>query len=165
MNHRRLPRRPLGNATLDYAERGAAIGHAEGERRIGVRDQPEGFLVVGIDHAALRCLEEISEQLAQLVHALVVERDVQEDAHRRLVLRDRTVALVQLGHVKVGVTDHRAGEGAVLGDEVLHHRAVHDRRIAACVVQYPAEHPGHGRLAAGTRDGDARFGSVEQRRV
>ena len=140
VNHRRLPRRPLGNAALDDAERGAAIGHTEGKRGIGVSDKAEGFLVVGIDHAALRRLEEISEQLAQLVHTLVVERHVQKDAHGRLVLRDRTVALVHLGHVKVGVTDHRAGEGAVLGDEVLHHRAVHDRRVFARMMQDPAEH-------------------------
>jgi hypothetical protein len=94
----------------------------------------------------------------------VVEADVEQDRDLRPVERDRTVALVHFGHEHAAAADFGAGEGSVRGDEILHHRAVHDRGIASGLVHDPAEHAGYGRLAAGPANGDSAGRGVEQRR-
>ena len=113
------------------------------------------FRVVEIEHRPSRRLEEAREQAAQLVHFLVVEADVGQHRDFRAIERDRSVAFVDFAHEQFGVADKRAGERRRRGNEILHHRAVHHRRLAVAGVEDPADHPGHGRLAAGPADRDA----------
>ena len=161
-DQRRLPGRAIRDATLHHADPGAAIVDAEGQRRVGARDEAEGFLVIGIDHAGRSALQKITEQFAQFVHALVIEADVQQQCHRRAIQRYRSVAFVHLADEGIAPADLGAGEAVVGLAVVLHHRAVHDRRVRARLLHDPAEHSGHRRLAAGPADGDTLRRGVEQ---
>jgi hypothetical protein len=49
----------------------------------------------------------------------------------RLVERDRAVAFVDFADEHVAASDQGACEGGIGSDEILHHRSVHDRGIAA----------------------------------
>ena len=102
------------------------------------------------------------EQAAQLVHFLMVEADVGQHRDFRLVEGDRAVAFVDLADEQFGVADQGARERRGGRHEILHHRAVHHRRLAVAGVEDPADHPGDGRLAAGAADGDAALRVVEQ---
>ena len=112
---------------------------------------------------ALReALRKCANSCAKLVHLLVVEADVGQHGDLGPVERDRAVALVDLADEQLGIADQSARERRRGRHEILHHRAVHHRRLAVAGVEDPADHPGHGRLAAGPADGDAALRSVEQ---
>ncbi len=95
----------------------------------------------------------------------MVERDIEQHADSRAIKRDRTVAFIDLADIDRLPADHRAGERAFVRHEVLHHCAVHDRRLAAQRVENPAQHRGHGRFAAGPGDPDPGTAGIEQDRV
>jgi hypothetical protein len=80
----------------------------------------------------------------------------------RAVERDRAVAFVDLADEQLGIADQALSERRRGRDEILHHRAVHHRRLAVAGVEDPADHPGDGRLAAGAADRDAALRGVEQ---
>ena len=92
----------------------------------------------------------------------MVEADVGQHRDLGLVERDRAVAFVDFADEQLGVADQGARERRRRRDEILHHRAVHHRRLAVAGVEDPADHAGHGRFAAGAADGDAALGGVEQ---
>src|SRR3546814_17339429 len=62
--------------------------------------------------------DEIAEQRAQFVEALVIEADIVEHRDLRAVERDRTVALVDLADEGVALADQRARERCVGRDEI-----------------------------------------------
>ena len=128
-------------------------------QRVGER---AGFGIVEVEHRLSRRSRKPANRLRKLVHLLVIEADVGQ--HRELgpVEGDRAVALVDLADEQLGVADQRAGEGRGGRDEILHHRAVHHRRLAVAGVEDPADHAGNGRLAARAADGDAALRGVEQ---
>ena len=130
-----------------------------------MRQQRQRLGVVGVDHRDAAARQVIAKQLAQLFHALVVEADIEQHADRRTIERDRAVALVDFADIEALPADHRAGIGAFGRDEVLHHRAVHDRRLAPAGVEDPAEHAGDGRLAAGPGNRQPRTAGVEEDRI
>ncbi len=165
-------RRALRHLERDAVGRRDQVAGQEIRRRVAqaeadrlVRRNPGG------QHGALRIVQvqdhgfglggKVAEQRPQLVQRLVVQGDVVQDRDPRAVEGDRAVALVDLADEDIAVADHGAGEGGVGRDEVLHHGAVHDRRVTPDRVQYPAEHPGRGRLAAGAAQGDAVRRGVE----
>ena len=86
--------------------------------------------IVEVEHRLARGIEEMGEQLAELVHLLVVEADVGQHRDLGPVEDDRPVAFVDLADEQLGVADQGAGERRRGGDEILHHCAVHDRRLA-----------------------------------
>ncbi len=73
---------------------GRAVGEAEGDR--ARRSERRGFRIVEVDDGGAGFAEEVAEQLAQLLHRLVVEADVVEHGDLRPVEGDRAVALVDL---------------------------------------------------------------------
>src|SRR5688572_33142727 len=93
----------------------------------------------------------------------MIEADVVEHGDLRAIKRNRPIAFIDLAD-KRPLAYTSAGEWNLRGDEVLHHRAVHDRRIETFDRENPAEHGSDGRLAAGSRDRDSPDASVEQRR-
>ncbi|MND78854.1 hypothetical protein D3C80_705750 [compost metagenome] len=147
-------RREVG---LFFAQRegdGLALRQGLGQRRrLGV---------VEVQHRRCRPPDEAAEQVAQLLHRLVVQRDVGHDRHGRVIAGDRAVRLVHLGHEEVWPADKRAGEGMIRVGEILHHRAVDHGGLAARLIQNPGDHAGDGRLAAGARHPDRGRGGVEQ---
>ena len=130
-----------------------AVGHRLSGLQLG--RERRGFRVVEIEHHRLRLGDEAAEQGAQLVQRFVIERDVVHDRHARLEIGDRAVALVHLADEDVAVADPGAGKRRARVDEVLHVRAVHDRRALAGAVQDPADHADRRGLAAGAGDADA----------
>ncbi len=62
---------------------------------------------------------------------------------------NRAVAFVDLRHEHFPLPDPRAGEWRVTRHKILHHCAVHNRRVKPCLGQYPADHASDGRFAAG----------------
>ena len=152
-------------AALRDAECRTAVVDPEGERRIGLRHEAESLFIVGIHHPARSLGEEVAEQVAQFFHALVIEADVQQHGDVGPVEGDGPVAFVHFADIGIAAADDGAGEGAVVAAKVLHHRAVHDRRLAPGVMHDPAKHSGDGGLAAGARDPDARARVIEQHRV
>ena len=92
----------------------------------------------------------------------MIERDVVHDRDARLKKRNRPVALVHFADEHLAFADPGAGERGVRGDEVLHVRAVHDRRALSGAMQNPADHADGGGLAAGAGDANAQGGSVEE---
>ena len=92
----------------------------------------------------------------------MVEADVRQDRDLRLVERDRAVAFVDLADEQLRIADEGARERRRRRDEILHHRAVHDGGLAVRRVEDPADHAGHGGLAAGAADGDAALRVVEE---
>src|SRR5262249_18110658 len=121
-----------------------------------------GFLVVEVDDGDLCFRHKVGEEAAQLVHALVVERDVVEDGDGRVVERDGAVALVDFGDKDVAFANDGGSERRVAGDQVLHRRAVHQGGVGGGGVEDPADHAGDGGLARRAADGDRDFGGVDQ---
>ena len=138
---------------------------AEGDDFLRMRQQRQRFGIVGIDHRNAAARQIVAEQLAQFLHALVVEADVEQHADSRTIERDRTVAFVDFADIEALPADDRAGIGPFGGDEILHHRAVHDRRLASAGVEDPAEHAGDGRLSAGPGNRQPGAAGVEQDRI
>ena len=76
--------------------------------------------------------------------------------------RDRAIAFIDFANKDFALPDPSAGKWRIIGNEVFHHRAVHDRGIKASVRQNPANHSGDSRLAAGPANRNAARGGVEQ---
>ena len=115
---------------------GLLFAQAEGDRlafRQGL-GQGRRLGVVQVQHGRRRPRGEATEQVAQFLHRLVVQRDVGHHRHRRIVAGDGAVAFVHLRHEQVGAADQGAGERMIRIGEVLHHRAVHHGRLAACLM-------------------------------
>ena len=161
-DHRSLAHRPFRDTAGDDAYLRLFLLDAEGDRFLRMGQEGKRFGVVGIDDRDPAAREIVAEQLAQLFHALVVEADVEQHAHRRAIQRDRTVAFVDLADIEALPADHGAGKGTLGRDEVLHHRAIHDGGRASGGFHDPAEHSGHGRLAAGPGHRDPGTAGVEQ---
>ena len=136
------------------------VGHRLSGLRIG--RQRRGFRIVEIQHHRLRLGDEAAEQGAQLVQRFVIERDVVHHRHAGLEIGNRAVALVDFTDEDVAVADPGAGKRRARVDEVVHVRAVHDRRTFAGAVQDPADHADGRGLAAGAGDTDAQGGAVEE---
>ena len=154
----------LGNAVRLNADMGVRCVYPEPDRGGREPDQRSGLRIVEIDDGAGAGGKIAAEQYPQFFHALVIEADIQQDADRWAIQGDRTVAFVHFGHESVALADAGAGEGHSRGDEVLHHRAIHDRGIAPVRGQNPAQHRGDGRFAAGAGNRDALRCQIEQRR-
>src|SRR5262245_26874432 len=92
----------------------------------------------------------------------MVQGDVVDDCDAGLEKRNRAIALVQLTDKKLAVADPGAGKRRAHINEVLHIRAVHDRRAHSGAVQNPAEHADRSRLTARAGDTDAPVGRVEE---
>ena len=164
-DHRGLSQRAFRDSARHDSDLRLLLLDPEGDDLLRMRQQGERFLVVGVDHADAAAREVVAEQCTQFFHALVIEADVQQHTDCRAIERDRAVAFVDLADIERLPADHRAGEGAFGRDEVLHHRAVHDRRLAAHGVKDPAEHARDGRLPAGAGNGQAGAARVEQDRI
>ena len=95
----------------------------------------------------------------------MVEADVGQHRDLRPIERDRAVAFVHLADEQLGVADQCAREGRGRSDEIAHHRAVHHCRLAMARVKDPADHAGHGRLAARAGDGDGAARAGEESEV
>lgn len=59
----------------------------------------------------------------------MVEADIVEHRDLGLEQRNRAIALIDLGHKHIAMPHARAGEWGISRDEILHHPAVHDRRV------------------------------------
>ena len=97
----------------------------------------------------------------------MVEADIIEYSNFGPEQRNRTVAFIDLGDKHSAricgfVANPRAGEWRIVSYEILHYRAVHDRRVHTCIGQYPADHAGHGRFATSAANRNAVRGGVEQ---
>ena len=145
-------------------QRGRFLAEGEGDRLVGRKalGQRPGLDIVEVEHGLGRPAGEAAEQVAQLLHRLVVQRDVGDHGDGRVVAGDGAVGLIDFRDEQVGAADQGAGEGVVGVGEILHHRAVHDGRRAARLMQDPGDHAGDGRLAAGSGHADRGRGGVEQ---
>src|ERR1044072_2841430 len=78
----------------------------------------------------------------------MIQGDVIQDSDARSEERNRPVALVYLTDECLTFTDPGTGESRARGGEVLHIRAVHDRRALSCAMQNPTDPAHRRRLAA-----------------
>ena len=145
-------------------EGGRLLAQGEGDDLVAREGlgQRLGLEIVEVEHGPGRPPGEAAEQVAQLLHRLVVQRDVGDHGDRRIVARDGAIGLIDLGDEQVRAADQGAGERVIGIGEILHHRAVHDGRRAARLVQDPGDHAGDGRLAAGAGHADRGGRGVEQ---
>ena len=120
------------------------------------------FGIVEIQDRPVCFADKIAEQPPQLVDRLVVFGDVGQHRDRRFEQGDRAIALVNFADKYLARPDQCAGEGIAGVGEILHHRAVHDRRVAPGPVQDPGGHAGDRGFSAGPRDADAVRGGIEQ---
>ena len=92
----------------------------------------------------------------------MIEADIAQHCDTRIVQRNRTIALINLGDEHAPVPNAGAGEWRIRAGKVLHHRAVHDRRIAPGRRHDPPGHPGDRAFAAGPANRDPAGRGIEQ---
>ena len=144
------------------AESRLGVVNCEGDYFFALARQILRIVIVQVDDCRFRPAEEITEEQAQLLHALVIEADIQQHGHGGIVQRDGAVALVHFADEHVALAHDRAGERIGRAGEVLHHRAVHDRGLVPRILHDPAQHCSGGGFAAGTADCQGAGRSIEQ---
>ncbi len=145
-------------------ELGCRIVEAIGECGREARSEARGFGIVEVKDHVFCAACKASEKSAQLVHRLVVERDVHQHGYAWIVGGDRAIAFVHFRDKNAAVADKGAGEQSFGRAEILHHRAVHHRGALAGLVKDPGDHAGDGGLAARARHADGEGRGVEQGR-
>ena len=158
----RLSQGTFGNAAGHDPDLRHFLLDAEGDYFVGAREQRQRLCVIGIDCSDTAAFKVISEELAQLVHTLVVEADVEQHADSRAIERNRAVAFIDFAEIKRITAHHGTGIGPIWCDEVLHHGAVHYRRLAPRAGKDPAKHGGDSRLAASPCNSDPGTAGIEE---
>ena len=148
----------IGRAEISLRCKAEADGPCQ---RQGFHER-HSLCIIGVPHACLCFFGKVTEQLAQFFKAFMVEADIVEHRDFGGEQGDRAIAFVDLRNENVPLPDARAGKRRVIGDEIFHHRAVHDRRVEPCIGQYPADHARDGRLSAGSANGNAARRIIEQ---
>ena len=92
----------------------------------------------------------------------MVEADIVEHRDFGGEQGDRTIAFVDLRNKDIPLPHTCTGKRRIVGDEIFHHRAVHDGWVQPCIGQYPADHTRDGRLSAGPTNGNAARRIIEQ---
>src|SRR5215813_4411907 len=92
----------------------------------------------------------------------MIQRNVVHYRDPGLEKCNRTVALVHLTDKHVACADPGAGKRRVHVDEVLHIRAVHDRRAPTSTMQNPPDHADSGGLTARTGDTNSQGCTVKE---
>ena len=148
----------IGRAEISLRCKAEADGPGQ---RQGFHER-HSLCIIGVPHACLCFLGKVTEQLPQFFKAFMVEADIVEHRDFGGEQGDRAIAFVDLRNENVPLPHARAGKRRVIGDEILHHRAVHDGRVQPCIGQYPADHARDGRLSAGPANGNAARRIIEQ---
>ena len=92
---RGLPDRPVGYAAGHDPDLCLVLINPERNRLLRPRQQRERFRIIRIDHRDRAASEKITEQLAQFLHALVIEADVEQHPNRGPIQRYRVVAFIR----------------------------------------------------------------------
>ena len=92
----------------------------------------------------------------------MVEADIVEHRDFGGEHGDRAIAFVDLRNKNIPLPDARARKRRVIGDEIFHHRAVHDGRVQPCIGQYPSDHTRDRGFSAGPANGNAARRIIEQ---